>query len=47
MAPPQVSAVVLSTRATLPVVFDILNVPVASGVGRGVPFAPELASWTK
>ena len=47
VVPPQVSGVALSTRATLPVVFDMLNVPLASGVGKGVPFEPELASWTR
>src|SRR5262245_49124503 len=41
-----VSAVVPSTRATLPAVADIFVVPVASGVGNAAPVAP-LASATK
>lgn len=42
-----VSAVVDFTSATLPAVAAMAMEPVASGVGRGAPFAPPEACWTR
>ena len=41
------SGVVVFTSATLPEVAAMAMVPVASGVGRGVPFVPPEACWTR
>ncbi len=43
----QVSAVVEWTSAMVPLVADMLMVPVASGVGRGASPAVPLASWIR
>ncbi len=44
---PQVNAVVVVTSATLPVVADMLVVPVASGVGSATPWLPADPSLTR
>src|SRR5438270_9979325 len=41
------SAVVLETSATLPLLADMLMLPVASGVGRLVVPDPPAAPWTR
>lgn len=42
-----VRAVVDLTSATLPAVAAMVMAPVVSGVGRGAPFVPPDACWTR